>query len=101
MKLYVVADVLVFYSEDTRECGEKTSPHMVVDVVICSSGDCEREKKPRHVVRQTRLWSGLVRAVFVRTNRVPQPGGPLPDGWSPRACCKCFWCGYAWCSGTR
>jgi hypothetical protein len=38
MKLSVVAGVLVFYSEDTRECGEKGSPHVVIDVVICASG---------------------------------------------------------------
>jgi hypothetical protein len=45
MKLHVVVGVLDFYSEDTRECGEKASPYVVIDVVICSSGDCQARAK--------------------------------------------------------
>ena len=35
-----------FYQKIHGECGEKASPHVVIDVVICESGGCEGEKKP-------------------------------------------------------
>jgi hypothetical protein len=46
MNLHVVAGVPFFCSEDTRECGEKASPDVVIDVVICESGSCEERKSP-------------------------------------------------------
>jgi hypothetical protein len=32
--------------EDTNQCGEASSPHMVIDMVIDAAGDGEENKKP-------------------------------------------------------
>ena len=67
MKLYVVARRPFHRSEDTRSCGEKASPLVVIDVVICSSGGYEGEKKPRVVLpinQLLRKFADISRGIF-------------------------------------
>src|SRR5919199_268978 len=86
--------------EDTHACGETASPHVVIAVVISSSGGGAGHTKPRQAVRQTCQGRGWGVCGVVRTNRGPQPGGPQHDGCSPHAWRSCFWCGSAGCSRT-
>ncbi len=61
--------------KDTAQCGEASSPHDVIEVVI--SG--EKQKTPADGLR-TPVGAGVGGLGSVRTNRVPQPGGWPPGG---------------------
>ena len=60
--------------KDTARCGDDASPHDVIEVMI--SGE---KKAPADGLR-TPVGAGVGVFGSVRTNRVPQPGGRLPDG---------------------
>ena len=51
------------YVKDTGLYGEKTSPLVVIDVVMCLSRGCDGEKKPNRWVYK--LGKGLLRACLL------------------------------------
>jgi hypothetical protein len=61
--------------KDTARCGDGSSPHDVIEVVIA----CEKQKAPADGLR-TPVGVGIGAFGSVRTNRVPRPGGQPPGG---------------------
>jgi hypothetical protein len=61
--------------KDTARCGEASSPHDVIEVVIIG----EKQKDPADGLR-TPVGVGVGVFGSVRTNRVPQPVGQPPGG---------------------
>jgi hypothetical protein len=62
--------------KDTARCGEASSPHDVIEVVIVG----EKEKAPADGLR-TPVGVGVGVFELVRTNRVPRPGKQLPGDY--------------------